>query len=307
MSAEVQLHDVGKINSSPSEVVTSELVDNAANSLSNIEPQACEDPAIETQSSSTTEVSTSKIVDNVITEQPPLKAQDREKSVFEDQVTLPIEVADLEIVDTATPVSASEVVDTAETLQSTHELQEQVEPAMEIQSTPSIEATVSQNLSNAEEQVEDSSLDIDVSNAGITGDSNPVQSHIDAPPIDSCSQLPSTDLECQNHNLESNSSEAVETVVLLDDSLSRLIEDVVHLSNSCDVRPENQSSPATRVQTSASFQNNAAAEGVSHLPSHQAAASNPLSLISDPLQNELGRILKETEALQKSHQEMVSF
>lgn len=308
VSVAVQVHDAGTINSSPSEIFVSKLV---ANSISNIEPQACEEPAIETQSSSTTAVSTSKIIDTVITEQSSLKSHGHDESIAKDKVTSQIEVTDLEIVDTAAPVSASEEVDTAETLQSVHELQEQVEPSTENRSM--IEVTVSQNLSNAEEQVEDAStavndvsLEIGVSNAGITDDSTPVQSHIDAPPIESFSELPLIDLESQNHNMESNPSKAVDTFELPHDSVSQLLEDVLRVINPLDAGPENQSSPATSVQAFPSSQNYAAAEGVSQLTSHQADALNPLSLIPDPLMYELERNQREAGALQRSHQETVS-
>lgn len=341
MSVEIQGHGVqvvGKVNSSPSELVATELVATARNSLSNIEPQAREEPAIETQSSSRTEVSTSKIIDTVIAEQPFIKLQDRDTSAVKEQVTYQIEAADSERVDTAATVAASELV-TAKTLDSNNKFQHQVETAIETQSSENPK-NASPVLSSTERQDEDglivtnqANLEIEVSNSGLADNTTPVQPHIGAPPIESDAQLqlmlidaspnhnrlPAPELDSQNHNLRINSSAAAETEMLSHESTSRQREDLESQINFLDFRPESQPSLATSVQISASVQNNIATEavlrtseipqeavlqlgGVSHLPSDQVSPS----LLADPLQNELQKIHKETERLEKSLGEMVS-
>ncbi|XP_057782449.1 uncharacterized protein LOC131000517 isoform X1 [Salvia miltiorrhiza] len=347
-SAEIQGHGVqvlGKVNSSRSEIVASELVDTARESLSNIEPRAREQPAIATQSSSRIEVSTLKIIDTVIAEQSSIQLRDQDTSVVEDRVTSLIEAADSERFDTADPVAASELVGAAKTLESYNKLRDQDVPAIETQSTSRIEVSFPENLNNTspllsstEQQDEDAlivtnqvNMEIGGSNSVLADSTTPVQSHTDAPPVESneqlqlmlndasvcCNKLLYPELESQNHNLVRNSSGAAETEMLSHESMTQLREDL-EPSNFLDVGHDSQPSLATTVQISTSVQNNVATEavlstneipheaflqlgGVSHLPSDQVSPS----LLADPLQLELQKIQKETEELQKSHVEMM--
>ncbi|KAL1558519.1 hypothetical protein AAHA92_08972 [Salvia divinorum] len=338
--SEIQGHGIeeaGKVNSSLSEIATAELVDTARDSLSNIEPQASEKLATETQSSSRAEASTLKITDTVIAELSSIQIQDQNTSVVKDQVTSLIEAADSERVDTAAPVSASELVGTVKTSVSYNKLQDSAELEIETQSMPKIEVSAIEDMNNTshmlsskEQKVEDAvtitnqvNLETEVSNSLLPDNALPVQSHTDAPLIESDeqlqlmnidaspsrNQLPSPELESQNHNPGRNSPGAAVTEMLSHESMSRLREDLEHQSNIPDVRHER-----TSVQISASVQNNVATEagpstneilhdavlqfgGLTNLPINQVFA--------DPLQNELEKIKKETEELWKSCDEQI--
>lgn len=336
MSAEILgrgVHVVGKVNSSPSEIVSSEVVVTARNSLSNTDPDASEEPAIE--SLPRTEGSTSKIIDTVIAESS-VKLQDQDASVVKDQVTSQIEAAESERIYTAAPVAASELVLTAKTLQSNNKLQDQFEPAIETQSTSQIEVSVSENLDNTspllsstEQQEEDAlivtnQVNLENSSSGQPENSTPVQCCTDPPPIESDEQLQLMHIDAPpicnqlSHNLGRNSSGAAVTEMLLRESTSQIRGDLESQINFLDFGPESQPSLAASVQISASPQNNVATEavlstseilheavlqlgGLTHLPSDQVSPS----LLADPLQNELQKIHKDTEEMQKSREDTV--
>ncbi|XP_047939154.1 uncharacterized protein LOC125186751 [Salvia hispanica] len=334
--SEIQGHvieEAGRVNSSLSEIATAELVDTARESLSNIEPQASEELALETQSSSRAEASELKVTDTVIAKLSSVQIQDQNTSVVKDQVTSQIEAADSERVDTAASVSASEHVGTVKTLESYNKLQDNTELEIETRSMSWIEVSYiedmnnrSHMLSSIEQQDEDAviitnrvNLETEASNSLLPDNATPEQSHTDAPSIESDEKLqlmnidaspsrnhlPSPELESQNHNLARNSSGAAVTEILSHAS--------VDLDNSPDVRDE-----LTSVQISASVQNNVATEevlsanevlhdavlqfgGLTHLPINQISPS----LFADPLQNELEIIKKESEELQKIHDELI--
>ncbi|KAG6415377.1 hypothetical protein SASPL_122788 [Salvia splendens] len=342
--SEIQGHGIeeaGKVNSSLSEIDTAELVDTARESLSNIEPQASEELAIETQSSSRAEASMLKVTDTVIAEQSSAQIQDQNTSVVKDQVTSLIEAADSERVDAAAP-APSELVGTVKTLESYNKLQDNAELEIETRSMSRIEVSAiedmnyntSHMLSSIEQQDEDAviitnqvNLETEASNSLLPDNATPVQSHTDAPSIESDvqlqlmnidaspsrNQLPSPEHESQNHNLGRSSSGAAVTEMLSHASMSRLREGLEQQSNIPDVRDEQ-----TSLQISTSVQNNVATEvvpstnealhdavlqfgGLIHLPINQVSPS----LFADPLKNELEKIKKETEELQKSHDELI--
>lgn len=219
-------HDQGHVNSSPPEVVVSELVDTARNFGLNIETQDREEPATEIQSSVRTDTDTSKIIDTVIAVQSSINLQDQDALVI-----LQKEVADSERFDTTASVAnseltqtlqsnielqdqiepaietqsrsriivaASEKVDTAasvtnseltQTLQLNIELPDQIEPAIETQSGSRIEVAASENMNNTRPALSSTTLqDLDAI-SGLADIATPVQSHVDGPEIENCEQL----------------------------------------------------------------------------------------------------------------------
>ncbi|KAH6827982.1 hypothetical protein C2S53_015145 [Perilla frutescens var. hirtella] len=304
-------------SSSRTEVASTKTIDTLIAEQSSIKLQDQDASVVKDQVTLQIEVSDSQRVDTVApiaaseiggtakTSQSNIELQDQVEPAIETQSTSRIEVAPSENTNNTTPV------------QSSTELQDE-------------DALIAEN------QV---GLEIEVSNSGLADNTTPVQvqSHVDAPaienceqlrlmPIDtspSCNQLPFVELGSQIHNPGRNTSGAAETEMHSHESTSQLREYVEPQSNYHDVGPESQSSHETSVEISTSFQNNVTTEGVAstteiphqdilqlgdviHIPGQEAAAWNPPSMFAESLQKELERICKETEQLQKIHEDTVS-
>ncbi|KAG8371313.1 hypothetical protein BUALT_Bualt13G0074700 [Buddleja alternifolia] len=209
------------------------------------------------------------------------------------------------------------------------ELQEQDVPAVENQRTLQIEVptsglvTVNHVPSNLEAPITDDFL-------------TSVQSNNEAPLTENSEQLqpvslnynpsPSVEFEHQIHDQERNSSQTAEQ------SISQCGESLELNGNNLVTGPVNRVAHEPNFESSASSQNNvpipqavvSTAElpnraalqlridvgylnGSNYLPTHLATSWNSSpSLLSDPLHTELERIRKETEQLEKTHDDTMS-